>query len=196
MRKNTDPYASKRILAKELRHMRENSPYYTFLKRLFLTSGSSHSDYDRVARQAALDVQPLWRELSLIQTGWSGALTDSTLAHTLVTYWEENATDEVKTEHAIDLLTERCMKYDGLQADYASVTNTAEARPTRTQTTQELYATIRRVFNHWCETIHDDNPQAKRFRNKAINNTATTCGVSKATVGRALSAGQKQQGAA
>lgn len=188
--KNTDVYRSKRLLAEELKQMRENSPYYTFLKRVFLTSDSAHSAYEAIRKRAALDAAGVWDGIRRLQRNFDHYNSEmgGRLARTLVTYWETNASDEMKVEHAIDLLTRQVLDrglelYCDFPAAYVEL-----PPPTRQQTKEESHKEIRRVFDHWCETIQADDPKAKKYRNKAINNTATTLGVSTRTVIRAINA--------
>lgn len=191
--KNTDVYRSKRILAEELRWMREHSPYYTYLKRVFLTSDTAHSAYAEIQKRAALDAAGVWDGIKKLKRNFADLHHDDGghLARTLVTYWETNASEEMKVEHAIDLLTRRCIeKGHELYCDYPAAYVDLPP-PTRKQTKEESYAEINRVFEHWCETIQAEDPQAKRYRNKAINNTATTLSVSVRTVKRAINAEQE-----
>lgn len=189
--KQTDVYESKRLLAAELRRMREESPYYTYLKRVFLTEGAAHSTYDAIRAKARMDAAGVWDGLRRLKRNFSDldAEKGGHPARTLVTYWENNASDEMKVEHAIDLLTRRCEHLD-LHCDFPSNSVTIGVqKKTREQTKEESQAEIRRVFEHWCEQIQANDPKAKKYRNKAINNTATTCEVHRATVIRAINAG-------
>ena len=182
-----DVFESKRQLAKVLKKMRAESHYFTHLKRTFLDADAAHSAYDELATRAAKDAAGVRDGIKrLIRNFGEAPHNDqSQLARTLVTYWENNASDAMKTEHAIDLLTHRCADLN-LVCDFPALTVKEDTQAANRRKVDEAHAEIRQVFEGWCKTIREENPAAKRYRNKAIEATVVSCGVSKRTVQRAI----------
>ena len=85
--------------------------------------------------------------------------------------------DEV--EVALYVLTMRLMDREL----YAVFGERTIRRTHRRQTTEESYQEIHRVFEGWCQKL---GLRRKRFRNKALENTAAQCEVARSTVERAI----------
>lgn len=179
--KDNDLANSHRLLADELEHMRMFSIYYRALEEIFLRDDAGDADYERLVAANQKRYDEIYATAEKMNKKGGDA-------RRIVLFLRKHLTPQLRlygdVEIAIHELTTRLMGKQ-LYATFAEqiVPEVEDGRTNRRKTMEQHYEDIYSVFCDWCRHHAE---RAKRYRNKAINDTVISCNVSRATVERAV----------
>lgn len=142
----------------------------------FFHVDAGHSDLDHLEKKVKHDDRLLCQEI--------GAMNDQgATARQMVEHYESNMTEAMRLLRSLDNAI-GTITLDLLDEDlWVKFPERIIRKTHRTQTMEENYREINRVFESWCEEL---SQQHKRYRNKALEATGTQLSVAKATVERAV----------